>query len=76
MDSNDVRQIFLKQFNVRLEPEMCTYVLRRLKSGQPLAATPETLPVLGGHARTGVPVRYLAPVSSLTGVQDEDESVA
>ncbi|HLL88053.1 MAG TPA: hypothetical protein VK324_02005 [Tepidisphaeraceae bacterium] len=76
MDANDVRQIFMQRFNVRLEPEMCTYVLRRLKTGQPLAATAETLPVMGGNARTGVPVRYLAPVSSLTGQQDEEEPVA
>lgn len=76
MDAKDVRDIFLNRFNVRLEPEMCTYVLRRLKAGLPLAATPETLPVMGGHARTGVPVRYLAPVSSLTGEAEEDEPVA
>jgi len=63
LHANDIGHLFLKKFSIRLAPRMCDYLARRIKSGHPL---PDVLPVMGGDARTGVPVRYLAPVVGLT----------
>jgi hypothetical protein len=41
---------------------MCNYVARRMRAGEPM---PDTLAVMGGDARTGVPVRYFAPTVDL-----------
>jgi hypothetical protein len=66
MKEADVRTLFLSKFGVRLDEEMCQYVVRRLKDGQPIHACEESLAVMGGHARTGNPVRYFAPVRDLS----------
>jgi hypothetical protein len=68
LQANDIGHLFLKQFGLRLAPHMCRYIASRLHSGLPL---PDVLPVMGGDARTGVPVRYLAPVVGLTALAKE-----
>ena len=67
MKTNEINDLFKRRFGVKLEPQMVAYVARRLRSGQ---ALPDTLHVMGGDARTGVPVRYLTPCAGLT-VEDE-----
>ena len=52
VDESRLRQWFLDRAGVRLGPQTCAYVLRRLPDGGPI-------PVMGGDARTGVPVRRL-----------------
>ncbi len=69
MHANDIGHLFLKKFSIRLAPHMCDYLARRLKTGHPL---PDVLPVMGGDARTGVPVRYLAPVAGMMGALNEE----
>lgn len=66
MKETDVRQLFLTRFGIRLEDDMCDYVARRLKSGQPIHACEESLAVMGGDARTGMPIRYLTALRSLS----------
>jgi len=54
MDGQEVRQRMLDLHGVRVEPEMSEYVARRLaEAGASLAS----LPIIGGDARTGMPVR-------------------
>ena len=67
MKTNEIDELFKRRFGVQLEPEMCAYVARRLRSGK---ALPDSLHVMGGDARTGVPVRYLAPCEGLD-IEDE-----
>ena len=56
MDVVDVQKRMLEFYGIQVEREMGRYVLRRL--AQPGSALRE-LPVIGGNARTGVPVRTL-----------------
>ena len=67
MKSAEIRTLFLNRFDIHLDPQMCDYVTRKLRAGAPL---PDTLPVMGGNAYTGLPVRYLAPTVAI----DTDDS--
>jgi hypothetical protein len=51
----------LAQFGLRIEPEMSRYVLRQL-ADRPAGET--SFPVMGGDARTGVPVRRFVPAAA------------
>ena len=54
MDREEIRKRMLDAYGIRVEPEMSEYVLRRLhQAGGAL----RELPVIGGEARTGMPVR-------------------
>ncbi|MGB7159748.1 MAG: hypothetical protein WBD40_16905 [Tepidisphaeraceae bacterium] len=59
MDAAEVRRRMLAQFGIRIEPAMSAYVLRQL--GNRAVAS---FPVMGGDARTGVPVRRVIPRSA------------
>ncbi len=59
MDAEDVRTRLLAQFGIRIEPAMSRYVLRRLANG-----AGDGLPIMGGDARTGVPVRRVIPLAA------------
>jgi hypothetical protein len=62
VDLADVQKRLLEYYGIRVEPEMGRYVLRRLaQAGSAL----RELPVIGGNARTGVPVRLLIDPSRL-----------
>ena len=54
MEVTDVQQRVLDAYGIRVEPEMGRYLIRRL---QQAAGAVRELPVIGGDARTGVPVR-------------------
>ena len=61
MDLSEVQRRLLQHYGLRVEDEMGRYVLRRLtQAGQALA----DLPVIGGDARTGMPLRIrVSPMS-------------
>ena len=60
MDDSEIRRRVLAQFGLKIEPEMSRYLGRRLTSGE---AT--TVAVLGGDARTGVPLCLQIDLQSL-----------
>jgi hypothetical protein len=55
-----LQRLFLDQFNMRIEKEMNAYILRKLADGDraPFA-------VIGGDARTGVPMRLMIEPAQL-----------
>jgi hypothetical protein len=59
-DDAQVRELLLKRFGLRVRPEMGQYVLRRLA-----AAPSDSIPVMGGDARTGVAVRQIIAAAAL-----------
>ena len=62
MDLTEVRRRLLQHYGLRVEDEMGRYVLGRLtQAGQALAE----LPVIGGDARTGMPLRISVSSASL-----------
>ena len=70
LDADEVREMFLDRLGIRLEPEMCRYVLARLAETAPAAGDAGTpIPVIGGDARTGVALRRMVPLELLTAVQ-------
>ena len=65
MDAGEVRTRMLAQFNIRIEPRMSEYVLRQLARDP----AERSFPVMGGDARTGVPVRRFIPVADFVSSQ-------
>jgi len=57
----EVQRHFLHHLNLRIGPETAAYVLRRLDANPSASA----IPVIGGNARTGVPVRVLVDPSQI-----------
>ena len=54
VDGEQVRKRMLEAYGIRVEPEMSEYVSRQLRqAGNAL----RELPIIGGEARTGMPVR-------------------
>ena len=62
MDGESIRKRMLDAYGIRVDPHMSEYVLRRLKqAGDAL----RELPVIGGEARTGMPVRMTIDLARL-----------
>jgi len=62
VDLSELQRRLLQHYGLRVEDEMGHYVLRRLtQAGQALAE----LPVIGGDARTGMPLRISVSSTSL-----------
>ena len=62
MDGDEIRKRMLDNYGIRVEPHMSEYVLRRLsQAGDAL----RELPVIGGEARTGMPVRAIVDLTKL-----------
>ena len=57
MKATEVQQALLKEYGIRVEPEMSQYVLRRLNANA--APGRAAFAVMGGDARTGIPLRQL-----------------
>jgi hypothetical protein len=56
MDIDQIQTRLLDSYGIRVEPEMCRYIIRQLEqAGRAL----RELPVIGGDARTGVPLRVM-----------------
>ena len=62
MHAGQMRTRILAQFGIRIEPEMSEYVLRQLDN----PAADASFPIMGGDARTGVPVRRFIPAAAFT----------
>jgi hypothetical protein len=54
VEASELQQHILDAYGIVVEPQMAKYVLRRLAQA---GAALRELPVIGGTARTGVPVR-------------------
>jgi hypothetical protein len=54
----------LASYGIRVDPEMGRYVLKQLEQA---GAALRELPVIGGDAKTGAPVRILVDPSRLMG---------
>ncbi len=54
----------LAQFGIRIGPEMGRYVVRQLENSAPGAI----FPIVGGDARTGVPILRVIPAAALVDV--------
>ena len=62
MDGEELRRRMLESYGIRVEPHMIDYVARRLKqAGDAL----RELPIIGGEARTGMPVRKVIDLARL-----------
>ena len=62
MDADAIRRRMLDAYGIRVEPQMSEYVLRRLTQA---GAALRELPVIGGEARTGMPVRMTIDLARL-----------
>jgi hypothetical protein len=60
--TQQVQEALLKQYNIRVAAPMAEYVVKKMRDASGVSAQ---LPVIGGEARTGVPVRMLVDVSRL-----------
>jgi hypothetical protein len=69
MDSVQVRRRLLQRYGIRVEEEMCAYLLRRLAEpgGRAIA-------VIGGNARTGVPMRQVIEPAALASDRSQPAS--
>jgi hypothetical protein len=62
VDGEAIRKRMLESYGIRVEPHMSDYVARRLKqAGDAL----RELPVIGGEARTGMPIRKIINLAQL-----------
>jgi hypothetical protein len=65
LDETHVRRWFLHRLGIRLGPESSAYVLRRLRADHASALPLGPLPVMGGDALTGVPLRRIIDPKTL-----------
>lgn len=66
MDSEELRKLFRDRVDIRIGPHTGEYVARKLCDP---AAKAAPFPVMGGDARTGVPVRMLVEPALLLQAQ-------
>ena len=64
MDADEVAKLLLAKHSLRVRRAMSEYVLRHLNN----RASDESIAVIGCDARTGVPLRMLVPLHTLTSV--------
>jgi hypothetical protein len=70
MDAADVQKRILQVYGIRVESRMSEYVLSKLdQTGRALRKS--SIVVMGGHARTGVPVRQSIQADQLTSAGGE-----
>ena len=65
MNALAIQRALLRQFGLRIEPEMSRYVERQLLEAR-TGLTMRAIPVIGGNARTGIPMRQWIESASLT----------
>jgi hypothetical protein len=64
VDKGEVSRRILHQYQIRVDPEMSAYVLRQLEqAGKAIRSA--GIPIMGGNARTGVPVREMVDPAKL-----------
>jgi len=62
MDEVQIRRRLLEHYGIRVDPEMSKYVLRHLQQARSALAQ---IPVMGGDARTGIPLRLLVDAAQV-----------
>lgn len=62
MDTAELQRRVLERHGIRVEPAMGEYVLRRLSQA---GAALRELPIIGGDARTGLPIRATIDATAL-----------
>jgi ribosomal protein S6E (S10) len=60
-DQSPVQAAVQRELGLRIGPEMARYLVRSVQA----AAGDGTIPIIGGDARTGVPVRKQVPLDRL-----------
>jgi hypothetical protein len=65
VELSDIQQQARKQLGIEIEPNMCAYVQQQTNA----ADAPRQVPLIGADARTGVPMRLLAPTDVFTALQ-------
>jgi hypothetical protein len=60
VDISAIQRALLSQYGIRIDPAMSEYILSNLQSSES-----GSLPVIGGDARTGVPMRTLINLGKL-----------
>jgi hypothetical protein len=65
LELSDIHRRARAQLGIEIEPGMCAYVEQQAQT----ADSPSEVPLIGADARTGVPVRLLAPLEMFTAVQ-------
>ena len=61
MSDDQIRQVMVQNFGLRIQANMAQYVRRRLFDSGP----PRTVAVIGGDARTGVAIRKVIALDAL-----------
>jgi hypothetical protein len=69
VDIPAIQRALLSQHGLRIDPAMGEYILANLRS----SAT-GSVPVIGGDARTGVPVRTMIDLSKLPVAETAEEN--
>lgn len=64
-----IRDVLLKRYGLRVQPEMAQYLLRQLSA----AERGEVVPLIGGDARTGMPMRQRIAIAELQGALGSSE---
>jgi hypothetical protein len=70
LSEQDVRAA-LRRLGINVEAEMARYVARNLERGQA-----NSIAVIGGDARTGVPIRAMVPLDQITAFANSSTGVA
>jgi actin-like ATPase involved in cell morphogenesis len=71
-DEAGIINLMLKRYGLRIAPAMSEYVLQQLdNAGEP--SSDAGIPVMGGDARTGVPVRLVIPTHELRDAMQSGE---
>jgi hypothetical protein len=60
VNPEEVQRAMLDRFAIRVQPAMSQYILEHL-----IRNSQKEIPVMGSHARTGVPVRQHIPLGAL-----------
>lgn len=69
MEEKEIAQRLLHNFGIRIEPEMSAYARRQLERRADNSA--KTFPIMGAHARTGVPLRTMIDIDQLRAASRE-----
>lgn len=71
MEEKEIARRLLRNFGIRIEPEMSAYARRQLER-----ADAASFPIMGAHARTGVPLRTIIDGSTLRASRAVGEEIA
>jgi hypothetical protein len=76
VNENDIERVLLREYGIRVQPGMSRYVLNRLRAAARGPIFGQTISVIGGDARTGVPMRALVALDRLNQAAALDNQTA